>query len=641
MKSRVPAPSREDLLARVFHGSTQGMAVGRLDDGRILEANDAFLFLTARPRETVVGSSLFDLGLWSEVGDPATVRRLLRERGAIEGADASIAIPLGDVRVVRFWAEVIRDRDEPLVIVRATDVAGRAEAGARYHELREAEVKYRALVEQIPAITYTQVRDDTSPTGFVDLYISPQTSTVLGYAPEEWKADPELWIKILHPDDLERVLAVERHTADTGEPFRVEYRMIARDGRVVWFQDEAVLMEDPTSGVSFWQGLMLDITEEKRVHEQVREAELRYRSLVESLPAVVFMDALDEASTNIYTSPQTATMLGYASEEWRADPDLWRKLIHPEDYQRVMKAQQRYVDTGEPFDQEYRLFTREGRAIWVRDVAVTVENEDGEALFSQGFFLDITAQKEAEQALKEALRREREATGRLRALDSLKNTLLHTLSHDLKAPLTAILGAASTLEQPEVAASDEERHELLRSVASRARRMDKLLTDLLDLDRLDRGIVEPNRAPVDVGELVDNLVRECGEVLRGRHIEVQTEPAVVAADASKVERLVENLLSNAARHTPDGTRLWVWVSSEPDGALIGVEDEGPGVPDDLKEPIFEPFRRGPDAWHFGGTGIGLSLVARFAELHGGRAWVEDRPGGGSSFRVFLPGRPTG
>lgn len=237
MKSRVPAPSREDLLARVFHGSTQGMAVGRLDDGRILEANDAFLFLTARPRETVVGSSLFDLGLWSEVGDPATVRRLLRERGAIEGADASIAIPLGDVRVVRFWAEVIRDRDEPLVIVRATDVAGRAEAGARYHELREAEVKYRALVEQIPAITYTQVRDDTSPTGFVDLYISPQTSTVLGYAPEEWKADPELWIKILHPDDLERVLAVERHTADTGEPFRVEYRMIARDGRVVWFRD--------------------------------------------------------------------------------------------------------------------------------------------------------------------------------------------------------------------------------------------------------------------------------------------------------------------------------------------------------------------------------------------------------------------
>ena len=99
--------------------------------------------------------------------------------------------------------------------------------------------------------------------------------------------------------------------------------------------------------------------------------------------------------------------------------------------------------------------------------------------------------------------------------------------------------------------------------------------------------------------------------------------------------MVDNLLVNASRHTPEGSRLWVRVLPEDGGVLVAVEDEGPGVPDEIKQDIFEPFRKGDPG--SAGSGIGLSLVSRFAELHGGRAWVQDRPGGGSSFRVFLPG----
>src|SRR4029079_12078498 len=88
----------------------------------------------------------------------------------------------------------------------------------------------------------------------------------------------------------------------------------------------------------------------------------------------------------------------------------------------------------------------------------------------------------------------------------------------------------------------------------------------------------------------------------------------------------------------DGASIWVRVTGESGGALVAVEDDGPGVPEELREAIFEPFRQGPSvARHSPGTGIGLSLVAMFTELHGGRAWVEERPGGGASFRVFLPG----
>jgi signal transduction histidine kinase len=99
--------------------------------------------------------------------------------------------------------------------------------------------------------------------------------------------------------------------------------------------------------------------------------------------------------------------------------------------------------------------------------------------------------------------------------------------------------------------------------------------------------------------------------------------------------MVENLLANAARHTRKGSNVWVRVKHHDAGATIVVEDDGPGVPDELREQIFEPFRRGPGQLQ-PGSGIGLSLVARFAELHGGHAWVEERAGGGASFRVFLP-----
>jgi signal transduction histidine kinase len=112
---------------------------------------------------------------------------------------------------------------------------------------------------------------------------------------------------------------------------------------------------------------------------------------------------------------------------------------------------------------------------------------------------------------------------------------------------------------------------------------------------------------------------------------------VVSVDAAKVERIVENLLANTLRHTPAGTPVWIRIVPEARGVLLVVEDQGSGVPEEIREMIFEPFRQGPDApEHSPGVGVGLTLVRRFAELHGGRAWVQGRDGGGASFRIFLP-----
>ncbi|HET9724959.1 MAG TPA: PAS domain-containing protein [Actinomycetota bacterium] len=349
-------------------------------------------------------------------------------------------------------------------------------------EIRDADgagtVDYRALVEQIPAITYTEIHDRVSPTGQRTTYVSPQAARILGYAPSEFLNDPQLWRTLRHPADRPRVLAAERAADVTRQPFHAEYRMTARDGRQLWFRDDAVVIERSGSGDTLWQGVMVDITAEKTAEDQARSAELRYRSLVETLPAVVFIDQLDERASNVYTSPQSERLLGYTTEEWDEDRDLWAKILHPEDRDRCLAAQARHVESAEPFDQTYRLIARDGRMLWIRDVAVIVHDDDGTPLYSQGFLLDITAQKEAELALQAALEREHEGAERLRQMDEMRGSLLHTLSHDLRGPLTAILMSASTLERPGL--SEDDAAEIVRGMADRARHMDRLLTELLD-----------------------------------------------------------------------------------------------------------------------------------------------------------------
>jgi two-component system, OmpR family, sensor histidine kinase KdpD len=219
----------------------------------------------------------------------------------------------------------------------------------------------------------------------------------------------------------------------------------------------------------------------------------------------------------------------------------------------------------------------------------------------------------------------------------MKNTFLEAVSHDLRTPLTSILGSAITLEQSGLHLEHNEALDLVGRIASNARKLERLLSDLLNLDRLQRGIVTPQRRPTDVGALA-RLACAQTELLGDRRVDLQIEPAIVNVDAAKVERIVENLLVNAARHTPPDAQLWVRVRPEGDGVLIVVEDDGPGIPLEQRAAVFEPFRQLPGASdHAPGVGIGLSLVARFAELHGGRAWAEERAGGGASLHVLLPG----
>jgi len=501
--------------------------------------------------------------------------------------------------------------------------------------VREAESRYRTLVETAPAVTYIDTVDEP----WEIIYVSPQLEEILGYSPDEWRKT-NAWDHATHPDDLPAVRAAAQAHRDADAPYDIEYRVHTKDGRWLWVRDQGRVVRDEEGAPLFFQGMMFDITEARAAREQLREAEERFRVLVEHSPAMLYVETGDPDAASLYVGPQVEQLFGVTPEEYLDNMDRWEQLVHPEDREWAIAAYRSRLASKEPWSLEYRVVRPDGREIWVRDESTVLLDDDGDIRLVQGVIYDITERKIAEQAAQEGERREREAADRLRALDDMKNTFLAAVSHELRSPLTSILGLALTLERQNKL-SDDDREDLLARLAGNARKLDRLLKDLLDIDRLSRGIVEPQYRQTDLGALVRRTI-ESLDAMGGRDIRVQTEPLVIPVDPAKVERIVENLVANAVRHTEADRTVWVRVHSYEGGALLSIEDDGPGVPDDLKQVIFEPFRQGPastTARANPGTGIGLSLVGRFAELHGGRAWVIDREGGGASFNVFLPGIP--
>ena len=171
--------------------------------------------------------------------------------------------------------------------------------------------------------------------------------------------------------------------------------------------------------------------------------------------------------------------------------------------------------------------------------------------------LDVTATKQASDGLERALELERQATEELRRADEIKTTFLTAVSHDIRTPLSAILGNALTLEGGDrLGITDEEKKQLIHSLAAKARRLNAIVTDLLDTERLARGVMEPKLQEIAVGRLVSLLVWD-SEAMAGRQVHVDTRSVSAWVDPQMVSRIVENLLTNAARHTPATSQVWV------------------------------------------------------------------------------------
>lgn len=338
-----------------------------------------------------------------------------------------------------------------------------------------------------------------------------------------------------------------------------------------------------------------------------------------------------------YVNEAFCRMTGYTPDELYALPS-GLALLAPDEHDEMLDKRRTYQQ-GESWQSRFEtvLARRDGARIDIEVAVKELVSSDEQRRFV-GVVRDVTDRKAAAAEADRAYRQEREAVRRLKTLDAMKDAFLTAVSHELRTPLTTVLGVARTLhgEQGD-RLTLAQRRDFLERLLTGAEKLEHLVEDLLDVDRLKRGVSSPRQSALEVGALVRRVVESSG-VPSTRPVAVHAEPAVAPVDPAMVERIVENLLVNAAKHTPAGSPIEISVRPQDGGVLICVEDTGDGVPDEQKESVFEAFVRGPDVpRHAPGVGIGLSLVRRFAELHGGSAWVTDRAGGGASVQVFLPG----
>ncbi len=390
-----PADDRLRSLAFAVVGAGVLITDPSLPDNPIIDVNPAFERITGYAREEVLGRNC--RFLQAPDTDPAAVARIREAIAA--GRDVTETLLNERKDGTPFWNELcitpVRDASGAVThfVGVQTDVTGRVRAE---EQARLGEARYRALVERVPAVVYTCSAGPES----VLLSASPGLERLYGHPFAAWRDDPDLWPRVLHPDDRARALAMRDRSVATGEPFEMEYRLRTRDGEYRWVHDETVLVREGAGRPLYRQGLLRDITAQKRIDADLKASEERYRTLVERLPVVHFTSMSAELGTPSFIGPQLEDLTGYTPDEWRADPHGWMRALHPDDRDRVLAEVAAANATGGPMTSEHRLITRDGRVVWVRSEAILVRDEHGTPHAWHGFMLDVTERRRAEDELR-------------------------------------------------------------------------------------------------------------------------------------------------------------------------------------------------------------------------------------------------
>ncbi|MDR3619404.1 MAG: sensor histidine kinase KdpD [Paludisphaera borealis] len=222
--------------------------------------------------------------------------------------------------------------------------------------------------------------------------------------------------------------------------------------------------------------------------------------------------------------------------------------------------------------------------------------------------------------------------------ERMRNTLLSSVSHDLRTPLTAIAGASSALVEAGDAIPSNMRRELLESILDESEALNRLVGNLLDATRLEGGALLPNKDWQSMEELLGVVYGRLARPLHDHPVRSDVPPdlPLFAGDGALIQQVLQNLLENAVKYSPSGSPIDVKVEARDAAIVVEVADRGPGLPEGEGERIFEKFRRAPHSRNRTGAGLGLAICRGVVNLHGGRIWAENRPGGGAVFRFSLP-----
>jgi len=346
--------------------------------------------------DEIVGKNWFDNFIAEPIREE--VRGVFRKLMAgkvepVEYYENPVITKSGEERLIAWHNTILKDEHGNIIgsLSSAVDITECKKAEER---LKTSEQKYKDLTEITTDWIWEVDKEG------VYTYVSPKVKDLLGYEVSEVLGKTPF--DLMPEQESKRIGKIFKEKAANREPFyKLENVNRHKDGHLVTLETNGIPIFDEKGQFKGYRGIDRDITERKKAEEELRQAQAKYRSLVEKVPAITYTAGLDEASTTMYVSPQIEQILGFSQAAFKDDPDIWRKQHHPEDCERVLAEVRRYHEKGESLDCEYRMLTKDGSTVWFRDHARIVKDDEGNPLSLHGVMLDITGRKKAEEKIRQ------------------------------------------------------------------------------------------------------------------------------------------------------------------------------------------------------------------------------------------------
>lgn len=451
----------------------------------------------------------------------------------------------------------------------------------------------------------------------------------------------ENWLQMLHPEDSQQV-ADELQAALSGRPLDTEFRIIRPNGDVRWVAIRAKLFYDEEGNPERLLGINRNVTKRRLAEDKLKESEERFRQLADSMPQIVW--TANTNGTADYYNKQWYNFTGFSQNANQG----WIKLLHPDDIDYINATWRESVSTGKTFQAEYRFKDRQtGKYRWFLSRALPVKDNKGKIIKWFGTSTDIddikttTIRKTELEQLTATLKQQREE---LVLLNSTKDEFISLASHQLRTPATGVKQYVGMLLEGYVGTLQEEQEAMLRYAYESNERQLKIIDDLLNVAHVDAGKVKVEKKPCNLLPLVHNVLQEQLSKFKSRDQKLvfnkPDDPIQAPVDARLIRMVVENLVDNAGKYTPEGRQIRVKVSEKarPKCAVITIQDQGVGIDKEDFSKLFQKFSRvsNPLSETVGGTGLGLYWVKRVIDLHDGNIKVTSTVGKGTTFTIELP-----